>query len=339
MSVVRSSWMDLLKAFAIYLVILGHIINNRIKGGYYHPLIGIIYTIHIPLFLMISGYFVKDKTINMSFILSITRKFIIPYTTWTIILSLFYLGINKIIDLPIHDIFYTFVNGWLTNFLWFIKAYLITYLLWQFLQKMSNWMRLYIGCIILICFNLIFIGNKIISELMSLSLYTYSIFAFSACISPSLKKPKNYINLHKAISIICVFLFIIFIPYYTTNNNYFESSFNVLFYSNNWHIFIIRFIGGVSISIFLMSLGYIAKCNTATNCLKLFQNIGQNTLSIYMLQSLLVEAALNRFVQLPNNHIGYITSIFIAIFMTFISWYIIKCTTKIKLLGVLLFGK
>ncbi len=54
-----------------------------------------------------------------------------------------------------------------------------------------------------------------------------------------------------------------------------------------------------------MSLGYIAKCNTATNCLKLFQNIGQNTLSIYMLQSLLVEAALNRFVQLPNNHIGY----------------------------------
>lgn len=28
MSVVRSSWMDLLKAFAIYLVILGHIINN-----------------------------------------------------------------------------------------------------------------------------------------------------------------------------------------------------------------------------------------------------------------------------------------------------------------------
>ena len=105
------------------------------------------------------------------------------------------------------------------------------------------------------------------------------------------------------------------------------------------YIFIIRFIGGVSISIFLMSLGYIAKCNTATNCLKLFQNIGQNTLSIYMLQSLLVEAALNRFVQLPNNHIGYITSIFIAIFMTFISWYIIKCTTKIKLLGVLLFGK
>lgn len=55
MSVVRSSWMDLLKAFAIYLVILGHIINNCIKGGYYHPLIGIIYTIHIPLFLMISG--------------------------------------------------------------------------------------------------------------------------------------------------------------------------------------------------------------------------------------------------------------------------------------------
>ena len=88
-----------------------------------------------------------------------------------------------------------------------------------------------------------------------------------------------------------------------------------------------------------MSLGHIAKCNTVNNCLKLFKNIGQNTLSIYMLQSLLVEAALNRFVQLPNNHTGYITSIFIAIFMTFISWYIIKCTTKIKLLGVLLFGK
>ena len=66
MSAVRSSWMDLLKAFAIYLVILGHIINNCIKGGYYHPLIGVIYTIHIPLFLMISGYFVKDKVSSIN---------------------------------------------------------------------------------------------------------------------------------------------------------------------------------------------------------------------------------------------------------------------------------
>ena len=57
MSKDRILWLDTLKVMAIYLVVLGHIVSTT-----YQPnLKGIIYSFHMPLFFMISGYLNKDK--------------------------------------------------------------------------------------------------------------------------------------------------------------------------------------------------------------------------------------------------------------------------------------
>ena len=50
----RVDWVDFLKFIGILVVILGHI---------NFPLNGFIYTWHMPLFFMISGFFIKYKNI------------------------------------------------------------------------------------------------------------------------------------------------------------------------------------------------------------------------------------------------------------------------------------
>ena len=56
---------DLLKLFAIYLVVLGHCVQHLLPShSYDEPMYVYIYSFHMPLFMMISGYFSykKEKT-------------------------------------------------------------------------------------------------------------------------------------------------------------------------------------------------------------------------------------------------------------------------------------
>ncbi len=73
----RLDYIDVCKALGIILVILGHTYNIP------HHLYNIIYSFHMPLFFILSGYtFNRDKNINMSFGEFISKKskqYLIPY--------------------------------------------------------------------------------------------------------------------------------------------------------------------------------------------------------------------------------------------------------------------
>lgn len=56
----RVVYLDVAKAIAIYLVIVGHVIQYVMKGDfYYNPIWQSIYVFHVPLFFVISGYLLK----------------------------------------------------------------------------------------------------------------------------------------------------------------------------------------------------------------------------------------------------------------------------------------
>lgn len=212
-------WLDTLKAFAIYLVILGHIINNCIINGYESRLCGILYFTHVPLFLVISGMLVKDKPINTNFLLNLLLRFVVPYTTWSVILTTFYLGRKHLFYDSLTSNIIAYYNNWCHSFLWFIKVYLIVFVLWQILKKFTIQKRFIIGTFILVIFNLITQENKILAELASLSLYAYTLFGAGALL-------KNY--LYKLTTIHMFILLIFFatcLPFATTSNNYFELPF------------------------------------------------------------------------------------------------------------------
>ena len=332
---------DYLKAFAILLVIYGHILSNCINHGNHLFINGLLSSIHIPLFLVISGIFIKEKDINSLFWKNIIKRFIIPYLIWSIILSIYYIG-SKIFDITIlKDNLQLIAQNCLYSFLWFIKAYVISYVLWQLIPFISckthimrNFLKLLIGTLLLVCINLIAIRNKYWSEIFSLSLYTYTILGTAACIKDRLIKVS-----YKKV-LIAIILFLIFLPYTNIEYSYFNASFAFLINSNKLYIFIIRFILAFSCVTIILYLAnqinkYISKKNSTST---LIENIGQNTLPIYMIQSLCVEAILPRFFKLGGGITSQFIAFIIAMIMTYICHFIIQKTRKLKYINLCLWG-
>ena len=72
----RVDWVDTLKFIGILSVILGHI---------NFPLNGFIYTWHMPLFFMVSGFFIKFETSFKNFAVKNFKRLMIPYFIFSII--------------------------------------------------------------------------------------------------------------------------------------------------------------------------------------------------------------------------------------------------------------
>ncbi|MEZ4853555.1 acyltransferase family protein [Flavobacterium sp.] len=81
----RLDWVDQLKGFAIFLMVYAH--NFPITEKY-------IYTFHMPLFLIVSGFFLSQKgSIN-----AVKKRFntsIVPYFIWAFLLFIFWVVIAK----------------------------------------------------------------------------------------------------------------------------------------------------------------------------------------------------------------------------------------------------
>lgn len=242
----RNPWLDSLKAFAIYLVIAGHAMNNCIENGDTSRVSGVIYFIHIPLFLVISGILTKDKPMDIRFWRNILLRFVLPYTVWTIILTTFYLGIDRLLHDGVQANAFVYLKNWGHSFLWFIKVYVIIYVLWQALKKLLPIIRLIVGTALLAMGNLLFLDEPILSELLSLSLYSYTLYGTGACM-------KQYMSRFSPIHLFLFLLaFVCCLPFATSANNYFNSSFQAMFEQGNWYVFVIRYVAGVSISMLLI---------------------------------------------------------------------------------------
>lgn len=329
----RNPWIDYLKAFAIYLVIVGHMMTNCMSKGSELKVTGIIYFIHIPLFLIISGCLVKDKRIDRNFWIGLIKRFLVPYTVWTMILTTFYQGFSHLM----HDGFLAniqiYFNNWCHSFLWFIKAYLITYILWQALQRMPCWWRLGIGTIVLVFVNILTLESKSLSELASLSLYSYTLFGIGACVGKYIDKINVYWLAIMTLS------FFLCLPFATPANNYFECSFGHMVQFGSWHVFFIRFMAGTCFSFALISIGRLCKrYSPPIQNITILQGIGQRTLQIYMLQSLLVEAVLNRIINFQMNNYGIIWCFALSAVLTLLCYVIVEKTIKMKIIGPLLWG-
>lgn len=114
----RVKWLDMVKGYAIVLVVTGH---------YFHPewLSYLIWSFHMPLFAWISGYFYKDIGIIKRFKMSLVRYGLPYFICWFVISSvnftlnriLVYIGGNAetsifvLLKTYIHNLVYT-DSGW-----------------------------------------------------------------------------------------------------------------------------------------------------------------------------------------------------------------------------------
>ena len=83
----RINWIDWAKVFAIYLVVLGHLLSKTGREGY---IFNFIYSFHMPFFFFISGYLFTVKENNFrSFLKGSIRSLLVPYVLLNLIGNFF----------------------------------------------------------------------------------------------------------------------------------------------------------------------------------------------------------------------------------------------------------
>lgn len=138
----RIPTLDILKGVGVYLVIMGHLYNpEQVGQGVWDW----IYSFHMPLFFMISGYLFRKKTFK-SFFLNKIKTIWLPYTALYFFSIIFYTLIypSEIASL------YMIVKGYILsgsylissgshNFpLWFLPHLMIASVIFFFLAKINN---------------------------------------------------------------------------------------------------------------------------------------------------------------------------------------------------------
>lgn len=137
----RLGWIDQVKGFTIFLVVYGH--NFPFTEKY-------IYSFHMPLFIMIAGFFHPQ---NPTFI-SIRKRFqsiIIPYFFWALSLFAFWFCIGRQygksaqLNLsPVKNFMGVFYSQGGREYmdwgipLWFLPAIFMTFLIFSLIQKIKN---------------------------------------------------------------------------------------------------------------------------------------------------------------------------------------------------------
>lgn len=93
----RIDWIDIAKGIAIILMILGHVpgLNHYVKG--------VIFSFHMPLFMMINGYLIRSYDIKKTFLRS-CRTLLLPYMIVCVLLLLISMIKSGSADGALHEL-------------------------------------------------------------------------------------------------------------------------------------------------------------------------------------------------------------------------------------------
>lgn len=274
-----------------------------------------IHSFHMPLFMMLSGYFAKSS-MSLSLKEFIPKKFrqlLLPCISWAIVCWLLVSSglINGKFHLNIHSLF----HGWLgmvDNF-WFLKScfvcYSISWICFRFGKyKTLAFIIACIGCSQLVRFNL---------NMM------FPCFIFGMYI----RNNNRMVNPSNRVLNVCILLFLIMLTY--------------------------RIIGHCDIYVYRLILGLLgAYCSfivfkiifihtTATRITNVLAKMGGATLAIYVLQAIILEYIMPQYISFSSLPL-YIISMLMPIiaFGMLLIFYTIYCMIcASQNLSLLLFGK
>ncbi|MBR4265357.1 MAG: acyltransferase family protein [Bacteroidales bacterium] len=184
----RDFSLDYIKAFAIILVVMDHIIRNLDSPD--NPIITFIYSIHMPLFFLVSGILSYKKQTNIHELFA----FFIKKTKLLIPIVVFGLGNVLILKQEIGEFLIWHKFGlW---FLWTLFLFFCIYAVSQlYLIKNNNKVLEIIGLVIpvALCIALRTYQNTVLGGIFNaLNLYNYTFFILGVCYK---RYMENFINL------------------------------------------------------------------------------------------------------------------------------------------------
>lgn len=317
----RLAYIDLAKFIAIFLVVWGHCIALY-DGGYVSTIRTVIYTFHMPLFMIMSGFF-AESSFKRAFTPFVTRRFkqlLVPTASCTLICVAYLLATDQ------HKIILQEIIG---NS-WFLKTLFVIYALAYFVKRIKapdivlflvSW-----GMILLIPHSYSLQFN-----------WMYPYFWIGILIN----KYREEVERHDlTVFATCVLLYV-FTWTYTyllgiQTNDMLPMSYAQM--SNQWFGLLLKFVLGIS-----GSVAIIMGCRLLTarwNMLEHIADYGKYTLGIYVVQTFVIVRLLYDFVHFSVDSellIG-LGSFGISLCMTGLCIWIVRTLVKNKAMDFLLFG-
>ena len=348
---VRIKAFDVLKLYAIFLVLWGHSIQYFLSSNYFdEPVYRIIYSFHMPLFMMISGYF-SISSMKLTPFLFIKKKFIqliLPSFSWVIVLNLipFLSKTHFLTQDPslwlihikgaIGSIIYGFYGPYP---FWFLKTCFICYILAYCGGRLRINKYLWM-CITLIISQRIphFVNIEVMYPcfIVGLELKDNQRFYSQIC--------RHKIWLWGLFILMLCFWDQFFWGYDGVIKNFIINSIHIY---NTYLLVIISRIYRLTIGIIgsLAFIGLICSLlpqNKNSKLITLCSSWGQYTLGIYILQSILLETIMAKYINLDNLNFyifNFAVAPIISLLVLTSCVYIIKIMSKSKILSLLFYGK
>jgi fucose 4-O-acetylase-like acetyltransferase len=337
----RIEFIDLLKGFAIFLVLWGHSLQYlRNNSDFFHNTIfEFIYSFHMPLFFMISGMFFKSS-LKLNFGEFLKKKMIqllIPCLSWTVI--------NRIYILR-KCFFRDGCNiNWINEFklilnpmewpIWFLRELFISYFLVYVFYKIIKKERIVF---------LVTMAFVLVIPIFGMQRFLLPMFLIGILL---LKHFQFILEHFKWVFYCSLFTFIGSLFFWNGNYTIYISNFPAIV---NWDTLSFNF-SNIDISIFRLFIGI---CGSIfffllfQNIYKRnwfviqFQKIGQQTLSIYLIQTLILERIINNKFDFPTMDLwiyNLILTPLISLLLLFLCFFCIKIIDKNKYVNFILFGK
>ena len=314
---------DLVKLLTIYLVILGHVfpILNP-EFGYGHVVRKIIYTFHMPLFMMISGYFCT-RSLSYPFLLLVKKKLkqlVLPAITCTVLVC--------IAAFILFDD-YSYRDEIIGNS-WYLKTLFVVYIIAWPMRHLSLADGFYAVISILLLFC--------VPHAYSLQInYLYPFFMIGYFMNK-----YDILGKIEEGGLVRNVAFVLFVCYCMCmllyDGDYIPITYKSIL-SNPAQLvlkFLMAFSGSLIVILFICQL---CSCNKFSFIGEL-SKYGRYTLGIYVLQSFFVDFLLKKICPLFINDVitYYVSSIVISIIILFLCILLIKLFSRNIIIDYIFFG-
>lgn len=302
---------DLLKLIAIFLVLWGHCTQYFLTSPDHcqEPVYRVIYTFHMPLFIMMSGFFAVSSLGKSfrPFLLSKTLQLILPWLSWG---SLFYVFL---VLLSATDSSY---GSHLDHSLWFLKClfacYLIFYVTFRFCRKIP------VAVVVSLAIAFFFPDRYV------QTLYPY--FLVGALLNHLYDRFVAHVHLIGGVSLV---LFAVLSVFNKTD----------VYWSRTLMSTLLALSGSLSCFAIVSALSGFIRQSALCQFLAKW---GQYTLGVYILQSFLLEKLLAQYIcldQLSPVFANLVVNPALSVGLLIICVYISKAVLMNKYSALVFFGK
>ena len=280
---VRIAYWDIAKAIAIFCVVWGHCLQNMTSDTNYwlsDTLWKFIYSFHIPLFMIISGYFAYGslfKPISQTIKKKIVQL-LVPSVAWYIVISIIAMVFNRELNVQrLSDIV-----GALPFSLWFLKSLFMCYIITLIGVGLYRWRRWSFMLYMIMIFGL----GEWLNYVSTIAMLPFFIAGLGLRIHKKFLLKKNIVSIG---GFMIAFILMLAIWDSSDYNLYMNP------FRHNWggyKPFIIRCLIGIAgASVILYGISLLERYNK--NGVNVWlQKIGTMTLGIYCIQVIIAEGLL-----------------------------------------------